>query len=101
MLDALLISKVNAGVEGGGELGGDGGGGYSGMRTKTDAFAVSNFSEYANSKSVMIAADFSLPKSTTASNSSGSCITLTAAAHLLEISSPMLFEVVFNAVESK
>ena len=101
---APLISKVNAGVEGGVKLGGDGGGGYSGMRTKTDALAVSNFSEYANSKSVMIevvAADFSLPKSTTASNSSGSCITLTDAAHLFEISSPLLFEVVFDTAESK
>jgi hypothetical protein len=93
---ASLLVRVTGIVKGGGGGGGgDGGDGYCGMTTDTLAFAVSYFADIVallcksriKVDSSIVSA--SLPKSKMASKSSGSCKTLTAAAQIFEIASPL------------
>ena len=91
---ASLLVRVTGIVKGGGGCGGgDGGNGYCGMRTDTLAFAGSYFADIVallcKSRIKVVSVSASLPKSKMASKSSGSCKTLTAAAQIFEIASPL------------
>ena len=91
---ASLLVRVTGIVKGGGGGGGgDGGDGYCGMTTDTLAFAVSYFADIVallcKSRIKVDSVSASLPKSKMASKSSGSCKTLTAAAQIFEIASPL------------